>query len=116
MTKKGAIVESEAKDGALVELKGISELTGEMLANLTAALGVPRDVVASDEQIGEALERLPRLIRRIPARLRDKRIVKACIAVASGLFDATINYVWNAAIVELREKVGALACTSFRRF
>ena len=28
-----------------------------------------------------------------------------CIAVASGLFDAAINYVWNAAIVELRKKV-----------
>lgn len=105
MTKKGPIVQSEVNDGALVEIKGVSVLTGEMLANLTAALGVPRDVVASDEQIGEALERLPRLLRRIPARLRDERIVKACIAVASGLFDATINYVWNAAIVELREKV-----------
>ena len=105
MTKKGAIVKSEANDGALVEIKGVSDLTTEMLAQLTAALGVPRDVVASDEQIREALERLPRLIRRIPARLRDERIVKACIAVASGLFDATINYVWNAAIVELRGKV-----------
>jgi hypothetical protein len=28
-----------------------------------------------------------------------------CIAVASGLFDAAVNYVWNAAILELREKV-----------
>ena len=108
MTKKGPIVQSEVNDGALVEIKGVSVLTGEMLANLTAALGVPRDVVASDEQIGEALERLPRLLRRIPARLRDERIVKACIAVASGLFDAAINYVWNAAIVELREKVRRL--------
>ncbi len=28
-----------------------------------------------------------------------------CVAVASGLFDAAINYVWNAAVLELREKV-----------
>ncbi|TCP72439.1 hypothetical protein C8J43_101177 [Sphingomonas sp. PP-CE-1G-424] len=28
-----------------------------------------------------------------------------CVAVASGLFDSAINYAWNAAIVELRQKV-----------
>ncbi|MGQ7792982.1 hypothetical protein ACUN0C_11285 [Faunimonas sp. B44] len=28
-----------------------------------------------------------------------------CVAVASGLFNAAINYVWNAAVVELRDKV-----------
>ena len=31
--------------------------------------------------------------------------MKVCIAIASGLFDSAINYVWNAAIVELRQKV-----------
>jgi hypothetical protein len=45
------------------------------------------------------------LIKRIPPGLRDQRIVKMCVAVASGLFDAAINYVWNAAVVELRQKV-----------
>jgi hypothetical protein len=75
------------------------------LKQLTAALGVPRDVVASDEQIDHAWSQLPRLIKRIPPALRDERIVKMCVAVASGLFDAAINYVWNAAITELREKV-----------
>ena len=28
-----------------------------------------------------------------------------CVAVASGLFDSAINYVWNCSIIELREKV-----------
>ena len=28
-----------------------------------------------------------------------------CVAVASGLFDAAVNYAWNAAIIELREKI-----------
>jgi hypothetical protein len=28
-----------------------------------------------------------------------------CVAVASGLFDSAVNYAWNAAIMELREKV-----------
>ncbi|MER9299981.1 hypothetical protein NKI38_26290 [Mesorhizobium sp. M0621] len=37
--------------------------------------------------------------------MRDDRIVKMCVAVASSLFDAAINYVWNASVVELRDKV-----------
>ncbi|MES0120162.1 hypothetical protein NKK52_29945 [Mesorhizobium sp. C277A] len=37
--------------------------------------------------------------------MRDDRIVKMCVAVATGLCDAAINYVWNAAVVELRVKV-----------
>jgi len=76
-----------------------------VLTQLTTALGVPRDVVAADDQIEHAWSQLPRLIKRIPPELRDERIVKMCVAVASGLFDAAINYVWDAAVVELREKV-----------
>ncbi len=28
-----------------------------------------------------------------------------CVAVASGLFDSAINYIWNSSVIELREKV-----------
>ena len=76
-----------------------------MLDQLTAGLGVSRQIVASNDQIEEAWSRLPRLISRIPPHLRDEKVVRACIAVATGLFDAAINYMWNAAIIELREKV-----------
>lgn len=79
-----------------VILPDISPLSSPMLAQLTTALGVPRDVLADDEQIEHAWSQLPRLIKRIPPDLRDERIVKMCVAVASGLFDAAINYVWNA--------------------
>jgi hypothetical protein len=88
-----------------VRLPDISPLSSPMLAQVTAALGVPRDVLAGDGQIEYAWSQLPRLIQRIPPALRDERIIKMCVAVASGLFDAAISYVWNAAIVELREKV-----------
>lgn len=88
-----------------VSLPEISILSSSMLGELTTALGVSRDVLATDDQIDHAWSQLPRLIRRIPPNLRDERIVKMCVAVASGLFDAAINYIWNAAIVELREKV-----------
>ena len=88
-----------------VRLPQLSTLTGSLLGQLTDALGVPRSIVASDEEITEAWNRLPRLLRRIPRELRDETIVKACIAIAAGLFDSAINYVWNAAIIELRRKV-----------
>ncbi len=33
--------------------------------------------------------------------------MRMCVAVASGLFDSALNYAWNAAIMQLREKVRA---------
>lgn len=88
-----------------VALPIVSDVTGSMLTQITGALGVPRDVVALDGQIEHAWSQLPRLIRRIPPHLRDEQIVRACVAVATGLFDAAINYIWNAAVLSLREKV-----------
>ena len=102
VSRASAVVPATASN---VALPAVSEVTGDMLTQITGALGVPRDVVAQDDQIGHAWSQLPRLVRRIPPHLRDERIVRACIAVATGLFDAAINYIWNAAILALREKV-----------
>lgn len=105
MKKQGIMVATPRRKATIIELPKITKPMGDVLAQLTAALGVDRRIVASDEQIAEAWQRLPRLIRRIPRELRDEKVVRACIAVASGLFDAAINYIWNAAILELRQKV-----------
>ena len=102
VSRAPAVVPAAASN---VTLPTVSEVTGDMLTQITGALGVPRDVVARDDQIGHAWSQLPRLVRRIPPHLRDERIVRACIAVATGLFDAAINYIWNAAVLALREKV-----------
>ena len=75
------------------------------LALITEALGVPRDILASDEEIQEAWRGLPRRLNQIPPELRSESLARMCVAVASGLFDAAINYVWNASITELRNKV-----------
>ena len=100
-----ALVKTQSAAFPNVDLPDVSPLASPLLKQLTAALGVPRDVVATDDQIDHAWSQLPRLIKRIPPELRDQRIVKMCVAVASCLFDAAINYVWNAAVVELRQKV-----------
>ena len=101
--KRSAIAKSSSK--GIADLDSVSSVSGKLLGDLTAALRVPREVVADDDQIAEALSGLPRLLRRMPPELRDERIARACVAIACGLFDSAINYVWNASVVELRKKV-----------
>lgn len=75
------------------------------ISSLTDSLGIPRTVLASDEEIGYAWRDLPRELREIPVELRDALIARMCVAVSTGLFDGAINYAWNAAIIQLRNKV-----------
>lgn len=75
------------------------------LAALTASLGIPRTVLASDEEIQYAWRDLPRELREIPEHLRGELIARMCVAVSTGLFDGAMNYIWNAAILQLRTKV-----------
>jgi len=88
-----------------ITLPAIIEDTAPALDVLTSALGVPREILASDEEIKAAWGNLPRILKKIPPELRTEGLVRMCVAVASGLFDSGINYVWNCAIIELREKV-----------
>ncbi|MGV1790353.1 hypothetical protein [Rhizobium sp. A37_96] len=75
------------------------------IAALTAALGVPRDVLASDDDIEHAWRDLPRELKEIPVDLRGELVARMCVAVSAGLFDGAMNYIWNAAIIHLRAKV-----------
>lgn len=75
------------------------------LNQLISNFQLPREVLASQEEIQYAWRDLPREINRIPAELRDGLIVRMCIATSVGLFDGAINYAWNAVIVTLRKKI-----------
>ena len=75
------------------------------ISALTTALGVPRSVLANDEDIEHAWLGLPRELRDIPSALRGELIARMCVAVSTGLFDSAMNYAWNAAIIQLRTKV-----------
>lgn len=76
-----------------------------VLDDVAKALGVARNVLASDEEIQHAWAGLPRILIKVPPQLRSEQHVRMCVAVAAGLFDAAVNYAWNSAIVELRRKV-----------
>jgi len=88
-----------------VSLPAVTDSTQPALMALTQALGIDRTLLASDDEIRHAWDGLPRLIERIPEKRRTALIAKLCIAIAAGLFDSAINYAWNAAILELRNRV-----------
>lgn len=68
-------------------------------------LKIPREVLASDEEITYAWQDLPRELKNIPVDLRGELIARMCVAVSAGLFDGAMNYIWNAAIIKLRDKL-----------
>ena len=75
------------------------------IAELTTSLGIPRTVLASDDEIQYAWRDLPRELKEIPINLRGELVARMCVAVSTGLFDGAMNYIWNAAILNLRTKV-----------
>lgn len=75
------------------------------ISELIAYLGIPREVLASDEEIEFAWHDLPRELRNIPSDVEAELIARMCVAVSTGLFDSAMNYIWNASILHLRNKV-----------
>lgn len=88
-------------------LPAVVPTSTDSLAKLTSALGVPRDALPSSESIERAWQQLPRLLDQIPPEYRTEHHLRMCVAVANGLFDAAINYVWNATVLRLRDRVRA---------
>lgn len=103
--KDNMLVATSNRQTPDIILPSITEITAPFLNSLTHSLGVPRNVLASDEQIGYLWEQLPRVLSRIPPDSVDEGLARMCVAMATGLFDSAINYAWNAVIVELRNRV-----------
>lgn len=88
-----------------IQLPELPQAVLPAIGQLTEVLGIPRDVLASDEEIAYAWKDLPRELRNIPASIRGELLARMCVAVSTGLFDSAINYSWNASVLQLREKV-----------
>ena len=88
-----------------VNLPAIHSATSFSITAITSALGVPRAVLAADEEIAYAWRELPRELQGVPPQLRDELIARMCVAVSIGLFDGAISYIWNATIVHLRQRM-----------
>ena len=88
-----------------VYLPAVIGATTPALATLTETLGVSREILASDDEIASAWGSLPGVLKKVPLELRREGLARMCVAVAVGLFDSAINYVWNCAVIELRDKI-----------
>lgn len=89
-----------------IQLPSLPQNVLPAINEFTKALGIPRNVLASDEDIEYAWIALPRELRDIPnINSHGELLARMCIAVSVGLFDSAINYAWNASILKLREKV-----------
>ena len=88
-----------------VSLPALPDLIFSEIASITSALGIPRDVLAPDDEIGYAWQELPRELRAIPPQLRGEQVARMCVAVAVGLFDGAINYIWNVTVLHLRQRI-----------
>ena len=83
-------------------LPEVIENTLPSIGNILNSFGLPRNIIASNDEIAYAWNELPREITRIPPELRDGLIARMCVATSVGLFDGAINYVWNAVVLNLR--------------
>ena len=88
-----------------VKLPAVIDVTTSIVEQLTDALGLPREILASDDDINQAWRELPIVLNKIPQHLRDSILARMCVATSVGLLDSAINYAWNAAMIELRNKV-----------
>lgn len=99
----------KAKKSKLPKATGVQLPTiqdaAHRLTELTSSLEVPRDILPSEDEIQDAWSSIPGILDRVPPDLRQEDLVRMCVAVASGLFDSAINYVWNCSVNELRQKV-----------
>lgn len=88
-----------------IALPALPEKTVPLVEQLTAVLGIPREMLATSEEINYAWRDLPREIKSISPTLINELIARMCIAISTGLFDSAINYIWNATILHLRQRV-----------
>lgn len=98
------------KEKALVTVKAVNlpdvtDVSTSVVDDLIKALGFPREILASNDDIATAWQQLPALLTKIPPNLRDPLLARMCVAVSVGLLDAAITYAWNSSMVELRNKV-----------
>lgn len=87
-----------------------SQLATQMtqFENLLLAMGLPADnVIAPIDERENIMTMLPNLISKLPPdQKRNATYLSRFVAGAAiGLFDASLNYVWNEVVLNLRQKI-----------
>lgn len=90
------------------EITNIIHSSSNMHLSVIAALGLPTDdVLSSIDERKVAIANLPFIIEKLSApALNDAYYLsKFFVAVATGLFDAALNYLWDETIKQLRLRI-----------
>lgn len=85
--------------------RSVLNVSSNFLEELTNRMSVPRSVVAADKDIGKVINELHELLQEVPKERVSQQLVRMCVAVACGLFDSGVNYIWNETIVALHERI-----------
>ncbi len=86
-------------------LPQIIDYTENAISDITSSFHAPRTILTTNCEIAYAWGALPQEIEKIPLCRRNELLARMCVAVSCGLFDSGINYVWNATIIFLRQKI-----------
>ncbi|MED4714406.1 MULTISPECIES: hypothetical protein [Bacillus] len=79
--------------------------TEPIISSLTSALGIPRTVLANQEDIEIVWTNLRRTLENVKLEYRHELLARMVVSVRMGLFSAAVNDMWNTAILALRQKV-----------
>lgn len=96
----------EMNEVTIVENDIINQVT--QFEKVLDSLGLPsQNIIASLDERETIMKNLPQLIAEIPAdQKRDARYLSKFVAGAAiGLFDASLNFVWNEVVISLRKKI-----------
>jgi len=79
--------------------------TEPIITNLTASLGIPRTVLAEQEEISIVWASLRKILENVKVEYRHELLARMVVSIRMGLFSAAVNDMWNTTILALRQKV-----------
>jgi hypothetical protein len=100
----------ENNEGRAVVVSAAESLSNieAALANFVEFLGLPSsNILADNAQRSMVFRNIESVILQLDSELRSQSVYlsKFIAAVASGLFDAALNYLWDETVTELRKRV-----------
>jgi len=79
--------------------------TEPIITSLTASLGIPRTVLAEQEEISIVWASLRKILENVKVEYRHELLARMVVSIRMGLFSAAVNDMWNTTILALRQKV-----------
>lgn len=88
----------------------------KIIQSVVNSLGVPRHILASEEDIETVWLSLRPILEKINLEFRHEVLARMVVSIRMGLFSAAVNDMWNTAILALRQKVKNFGYTEASSF